>query len=179
MGFRPGSILFFIIFFLLMPSGIILANTEASENQNPLLEELFEGFVYYSDADKIALKSVKKNFSSSLDAYSLGMEIVRMVIKGPSDAVLRPTWPENTKLNAFFITDDGSAFIDLDIDPSLAETMDTTSELLAIYSMVNSLALNISKIKQVKILIQGKDAQTLAGHIGLEHFYKANMLIVK
>ncbi|MBT3387327.1 MAG: hypothetical protein HN417_05300 [Desulfobacula sp.] len=52
-------------------------------------------------------------------------------------------------------------------------------ELLAVYSLVNSLTLNISKIKMVKILIQGKDALTLAGHIDLECFYKTNMLMVK
>ncbi len=156
-----------------------MANTGMLEGGAPRYEALFEGFVYYSNAHKTALKSVKKNFSSSLDFHSLGVQILTALIEGPSQASLKPTWPEDTQINAFFITDDGDAFVDLDVNQSKMEQMDVSSEFLAIYSLVNSLTLNISKIKQVKILIQGKEAQTLAGHIGLGHFYRTNMLIVK
>ncbi|MBU1696072.1 MAG: GerMN domain-containing protein, partial [Proteobacteria bacterium] len=92
---------------------------------------------------------------------------------------LEATWPKGTKINSFFITDDGKAYVDLSPEQGMMENMDTQSELLAIYSLVNSLTLNIPKIEMVKILIQGQDALTLAGHIDLEYFYKTNMLMVK
>jgi hypothetical protein len=179
MAFRLGNIICFIFFGLFIFNGISMADTGMMKGQNPADEELFEGFVYYLNPHKTALKSVRKIFSSSLDSHKLGIEILESLIEGPSDASLWSVWPRDTKINAFFITDDGSAFVDLDVTSSMMENMDTTSELLAIYSMVNSLTLNIPAIKQVKLLIQGKDAQTLAGHIGLEHFYRTNMLIVK
>ncbi len=141
-------------------------------------ENLFEGFLFYADQDKINLKSVKTRFSSTLESHQLGREILKALLAGPTVSYLEPTWPKDTKINAFFIADDGKAYVDLDVKKKI-ENMNTRSELLAIYSMVNSLTLNIPRIKMVKILIQGEDAVTLAGHIGLEHFYKTNMLIVK
>ena len=142
-------------------------------------ENLFEGFVYYADKQKTGLKSVNIRFPSTLDSHQLGLEIIKALIAGPSLPCLEPTWPADAKINSFFITDDGKAYVDLDLKQEMMENMDTRSELLAIYSLVNSLTLNIPKIKMVKILIQGKDAVTLAGHIDLEYFYQTNMLIVK
>ena len=52
-------------------------------------------------------------------------------------------------------------------------------ERLSIYSIVNSLILNVSEIQMVKILINGKDALTLAGHIDLRFPLKADMLLIR
>jgi hypothetical protein len=40
-------------------------------------------------------------------------------------------------------------------------------ELASIYSVVNSLTQNVSGINRVQILIEGAEAETLAGHIDL------------
>ena len=41
------------------------------------------------------------------------------------------------------------------------------SETLAIYSIVDSLAVNVPAVKKVKILVQGQEAETLDGHADL------------
>ncbi|MCD4677279.1 MAG: GerMN domain-containing protein [Desulfobacula sp.] len=176
---KRGKIIFFIFLTFFAQSGICFAENSMKEDQITAFENLFEGFVYYADKHKTALKSFKKKFSSTLDSHELGMEIIKTLIEGPRLAHLEATWPKDTKINSFFITDDGKAYIDLSVEPAIIENMDTGSELLAIYSMVNSLTVNIPGIKMVKILTQGNDALTLAGHIDLEFFYKTNMLIVK
>ena len=179
MKFSQGKIIIFI--FLIIFTGSDICATENGVKNYPVAsnEDLFEGFVYYADKQKTALKSVKKKFASTLDSHYLGLEILATLLKGPQVSHLEATWPKGTKINSFFITDDGKAYIDLSPEPGIMENMDTMGELLAVYSLVNSLTLNISKIKMVKILIQGKDALTLAGHIDLEYFYKTNMLMVK
>ena len=176
---KQGKIIFFIFLAIFAVSGICVAENDVKEDRISSYEDLFEGFVYFADKKKLVLKSVKKKFASTLDSHKLGLEIIRTLIEGPQLSHLEATWPKDAKVNSFFITDDGKAYIDLNLEPGMMENMDTQSELLAIYSMVNSLTLNIPKIKMVKILIQGKDALTLAGHIDLEYFYKTNMLIVK
>ncbi len=179
MKLRQGKIIFFIFLILFTGSDICAAENGVKNYQVSSYEDLFEGFVYYADKQKTALKSVKKKFASTLDSHYLGLEILATLLKGPQVSHLEATWPKGTKINSFFITDDGKAYIDLSPEPGMMENMDTMGELLAVYSLVNSLTLNISKIKMVKILIQGKDALTLAGHIDLECFYKTNMLMVK
>ncbi len=176
---RPETIIFLIFLIIFTGSNICAAQNEEKVGQMSSYDDLFEGFIYHADKQKTALKSVKKKFASNLDSHSLGIEIIKTVFKGPQFEHLEATWPKGTKINSFFITDDGKAYIDLSVENGIVGKMDTMSELLAIYSLVNSLTLNISKIKMVKILIQGKDALTLAGHIDLDYFYKTNMLMVK
>ncbi len=178
MKFKWGALFFLTVLTIFALLGNSLADDGVKENQPAGVEDLFEGFVYYVDKQKTGLKSIKKRFSATLDSHKLGMEILKALIKGPQQAHLEAIWPEDTKINSFFIADDGKAYIDLNPGQSMIEDMDTLSELLAIYSMVNSLTVNIPEIKMVKILIQGEDALTLAGHIDLGYFYKTNMLIV-
>jgi hypothetical protein len=45
--------------------------------------------------------------------------------------------------------------------------------------VVNTLILNIPQIDRVKILVDGNETSTLAGHIDLQYPAKAYMLIVR
>ena len=51
--------------------------------------------------------------------------------------------------------------------------------MLTVYSIVNSLIINIPSIKQVKLLIDGSDIDTLAGHLDVQNPIPANMLIIR
>lgn len=172
------TIFFFSVLFSFTPTGIYCENIRI---QGEIIgqEDLFDGFIYFADEDKLHLKSIKKQFPSNLDSHQLGIQIVKTLIEGPTETFLEPTWPEETRINSLFIADDGKAYVVLDVASVISENSDTMAELLAIYSMVNSLTVNIPEIKIVKILIQGNDAVTLGGHVDLEYFYKTNILIVK
>lgn len=158
-------------------SGLAQHQTDPEKKING--QKLFEAFVYFTDAKGIWLKSEVVRFPFGMDDHQLGHEIIHTLIKGPAGSGLEPLWPKDARLNAFFISDHGKAFVDLDTPLHLPGLMDTRTELLTIYSLVNSLTVNIPKIKMVKILVQGEDAVTLAGHLDMEYFYKTNMLIVK
>lgn len=173
------NFIFFIFLTVFMLSDACAAENGAKKDQVSVYKDLFEGFVYFADEHKTALTSVNLKFASTLDSHALGREIIKTLLAGPSAPSVEPIWPEDVSLTAFFITDDGKAYVDLKIDQGMLKNMDAGLELLAIYSMVNSLTLNIPKIKKVKLLIQGRDALTLAGHIDLDTFYQTNMLIVK
>jgi spore germination protein GerM len=89
------------------------------------------------------------------------------------------TIPEQTTLRALFVAQDGTAYVDL------SETIKDTfpggikAELFAIFSIVNSLILNIPEIDSVKILVGGNEAMTLAGHVELRFPFNANMLLIR
>ena len=51
--------------------------------------------------------------------------------------------------------------------------------MMTIWSIVNTLVLNVPEIEAVKILIGGGEAETLAGHIDLSRPLRANMPLVR
>jgi spore germination protein GerM len=148
-------------------------------NQNMPRATLFDGFLYFADPGKGVLKAMPKQFASNLNSHELGRDILEALMEGPPGSALDPTFPAGTKVRGLFILDDGRAWVDLGLREGRLDNMDTVSELLAIYSIVNSLTLNIPGVKQVKLLVNGSDVETLGGHVSLKYFYKTNMLIVK
>jgi hypothetical protein len=88
-------------------------------------------------------------------------------------AVLR-----DIKLRAFYLDGRGTAYIDL----STAQEQVRASawdEQLALYAMVNTLSQNFEEIKQVAFLVEGHEAQSLAGHLDLSRRYTKRMDLVK
>ena len=75
--------------------------------------------------------------------------------------------PASTTVRAVFLTADGTAYLDLSADVLSDFEPGIQSETLAIYSIVNSLTVNIPAVKQVQFLIQGQEVETLDGHADL------------
>jgi hypothetical protein len=82
--------------------------------------------------------------------------------------------PPSTEVRAVFLATDGTAYIDLSSGVLSDFTPGIGSETLAVYSIANSLAANVSAVKQVKILIQGQEVETLDGHAALDGTFTPN-----
>jgi len=135
--------------------------------------------LYFSDKKNSFLKAEQRRLSRAGEKpISFGKSIVKALIEGPRNDLGR-TIPDGSELRALFIAKDGITYVDMtkairDQHPGGAK-----SELLAIYSIVNSLILNVPDIQSVKLLIEGNEAETLAGHIDLRSPFKANMLLIR
>ncbi len=79
--------------------------------------------------------------------------------------------PPSTTIRAVFLTSDGTAFLDLSQDAVANFAPGIESEMLGVYSIVDSLAANVPDVKRVKILVQGQEVQTLDGHIDLTNYF--------
>jgi len=134
--------------------------------------------LYFSDKKNSFLIAEAWNLGHSDNPVEFGKIIVEALANGPRTGFMR-TIPEGTTLNAFFVTRDGTAYVDMSDKIRQAHPGGIKSELFIIYSIVNSLILNIPEIDAVKILIGGRDAMTLAGHIDLRFPFKANMLLIR
>jgi len=77
--------------------------------------------------------------------------------------------PADTKLREVFITERGDAFVDLSGDVSSKHSGGSLDEILTIYTIVDALTVNLPAIKRVQILVDGKEVDTLAGHVDLRH----------
>ena len=87
--------------------------------------------------------------------------------------------PPSTTLRAIYLTERGDAFVDLSATARTAHTGGALDELFTVYSIVNALTTNLPAVKRVQILIEGKEVDTLAGHVDLRHPLQKNLKWVR
>lgn len=94
--------------------------------------------------------------------------VVRELMKGPANATLGRLFPEDTVVRATYLLPGGTVIVDLG-GSTLTQGWGTGShqELLALYSLVQTLTANFGEARRVRVLINGTPAETLAGHISL------------
>lgn len=134
--------------------------------------------LYFADANGSFLIAEARVMANLDDPTRRGRWVVEQLIEGPSRGGL-PTIPAGTALRAFYLLDDGTAIVDLSPHFRDNHPGGCRMEQLTIFCVVNSLVLNIPEIRRVKILIDGAEAQTLAGHITLAFPLTADMLLTR
>ena len=80
-----------------------------------------------------------------------------------------------TTLKGVFITPKGEAYVDLSSEIVSAHPGGTLDELLTIYTIVDALTVNLPAVTSVQLLVNGKEAQTLAGHVDLRRPLAQNL----
>jgi spore germination protein GerM len=134
--------------------------------------------LYFADKDSLFLIAERRVLRHPEGPTNFSRKIVEALINGPSGGYTR-TIPQDTILKALYITEDGICYVDVSAEIKEYHPGGVQSELLTLYSLVNSLILNIPEIKAVKILIDGNESMTLAGHIDVQDPIKANMLLIR
>jgi germination protein M len=85
----------------------------------------------------------------------------------PPAAPLVSAIPEGTRLKNIYVSDAGIAFVDLSGEISSRHPGGSLGEILTVYSVVSALTENLPAITGVQMLIDGRQVETLAGHIDL------------
>lgn len=155
-------------------------NSVTHENQAQTEKSLDRIIVhlYFADSDNAFLISEERSFPARIRPEALGFQIMNALLEGPKQNLER-TIPDGTFLRGFYILKNRTAYVDLSSAIRESHPGSAKSELMTIYSMVNSLILNIPEIETVKILVEGKEETTLAGHVDLRFPFRANMLFVR
>ncbi len=149
------------------------------QSEFPKASERTSAQLYFANRENAFLTAENREFFHAKDPEQFGRDIMNALIKGPQQSDFISTIPKDTALRAFYIAEDGTAYADLTEAVSANHPGGSESELMTICSIVNSLILNIPEISSVKILVEGKESVTLAGHIDLRFPFKANMLLVR
>ena len=88
------------------------------------------------------------------------------LIAGPTSNALRTVAAE-VKIREVFIDDQGTAYVDFSEALSQAHPSGPWAEMLTLRSIMQTLVANVPEIKRVQILIEGREVETLAGHIDI------------
>jgi len=72
-----------------------------------------------------------------------------------------------TSVRAVFLAEGGEAFVDLSPEAAAAHSGGALNEALAVFAIVNALTTNLPTVTSVQILVDGREIDSLAGHIDL------------
>jgi spore germination protein GerM len=122
--------------------------------------------LFYVGDDGTRLTSVERDVTYGDNAVEQAREIIAAQI-APVAAPLVSAIPDGTTLRAVFITEHGEAYVDLSRELSTAHPGGTIDELLTVYTLVHALTENLPAVTAVQVLVDGKEVETLAGHVDL------------
>ena len=111
-------------------------------------------------------------------ALEQAREIVAAQIAPAMDPMVSAV-PAGTTLRALFITDRGDAYVDLSGTIVSGHPGGVTNEMLTVYSIVNALTANLPAVTAVQVLVDGKEVETLAGHVDLRRPLEKNVTLVQ
>jgi germination protein M len=123
--------------------------------------------LYFSDVTGRRL-SIERREVKGENRVDLLRKIMEELVLGPRDAARLRTLPETTQVRTVFFKEE-TAWVDLDSAVRDEHPGGTWTEVLAVYSIVNTLVENFSDVRQVQILIEGNEIETLAGHVDISH----------
>ena len=130
--------------------------------------------LFYGARDGLLLQPVRIEVPLAEGALAQGRQIVRALLQ-PPPAPYVPVIPPGTTLKAFYLTSGGDAFVDLSAEVTTKHTGGSMDEILTVYTIVNALTVNLPAITRVQILVDGKEVDTLAGHVDLRNPLSKNL----
>lgn len=134
--------------------------------------------LFYASADGQALVPIRQEVALAEGLVPQGRAILTAQLQGaPSPYV--SVIPEGTILRAFYVTERGDAFVDLSLEVSSHHPGGSSTELLTVYAIVNAVTANLPTIQRVQILIDGREADTLAGHVDLRRPLQQDLSLVR
>jgi spore germination protein GerM len=150
----------------------VVAATSPSSPQTP--GRKIKARLFYIAEDGMRLTGVERDVAYGEDAADQAREIVVAQV-GPVAEPMVSAIPAGTAVRALFITENGQAFVDLSGELATRHSGGSTSELLTVYTIVNALTANLPAITSVQILVDGKEVDTLAGHVDLRRPLAKNL----
>jgi spore germination protein GerM len=87
----------------------------------------------------------------------------------PPPSGLYSAIPAGTRVHDVYLTAKGEAFVDVSSEIVTAHPGGSLNETLTVFSIVNAITVNLPDIAAVQILVDGKEVDTLAGHVDLRH----------
>ena len=133
--------------------------------------------------NKVALRTIRLYFESPqmlLTAETRDVQlpenpagalpaVMRELVKGSANQGVPHSLPDDTIIRGAYLLPNGIALVDLG-GATLTEGWGTGSheEMMAVYSVVQTVMANFPQARRVRLLINGEPAETLAGHIALD-----------
>jgi spore germination protein GerM len=134
--------------------------------------------LFYVADDGTRLTSVERDVAYGDGVDAQAREIITAQVAQVAEPLVSAI-PRGTTLRAVFITKSGDAYVDLSREARTAHPGGTVNELLTVYTIVNALTANLPAVTAVQLLVDGKEVDTLSGHVDLRRPLAKNLTWVQ
>jgi spore germination protein GerM len=130
--------------------------------------------LFYVDTDGEHLTTVEREVPFGEGTTEQAKRIVEAALATPAAPYVSAI-PAGTTLKALYLTGKGEAYVDLSPELQKNHPGGTTGETLTVYALVNTLTSNLPAITGVQLLVDGKEIDSLAGHLDLRRPIQQNL----
>jgi germination protein M len=103
--------------------------------------------------------------------------VIGELIRGSQSGLTSPL-AADTRVLEVFVAPRGVAYVDLSPEVAAEHQGGSDSELLTVYSIVNSVVVNFPSIHHVQILVDSRPPATLAGHVDLSRPLRGDLTLL-
>jgi spore germination protein GerM len=178
MNSRKIWVILVVLFFLAGASGGYLLFRKFSVKEIPLSQESLQGNapsgmedvvvlrLYYPNDNRISL--VEKKVPRRTKQIGMAVAVIEEYFKGPGNGKSSRI-PQNVKLLGLYKDSSHMLYVDLSDELRRNFQGDALTEYLILKGLYESLISNLQDVQDIKILIEGKEAETLGGHLYLKY----------
>jgi spore germination protein GerM len=135
--------------------------------------------LFFGAPDGQSLAPMRRDVPLAENVVDQGRQILTAQLAETPPAPFVSVIPMGTTLRALYVTDRGDAFVDLSGDVVREHPGGSMNELLTVYAIVNAVTANLPAVRRVQILVDGKEADTIAGHVDLRRPLSRNDSLVR
>ncbi len=171
------AVAFFAVIALIVFMAVLLRSGKVEDEKTLQPQENSVNYLADENLRKIVLFFQKVGYDKLIPEYrnimktatvsSQAKQVLAELIDGSTEGLL-PVLPPSVKINDLLVSPDGTAFVDFSREIITLSEGGTYNELMMTYGIVNSVVLNFPEISRVQILVEGKEIETLTGHIALD-----------
>ncbi len=170
-----ASVVFLAIFFITLFDYIY--PPASGKHTAAKKREKQEVTLFFSDANERFLVPEKRFIPREKEPEAQAQEMVKALLAGSKTGLVN-TFPEKAELQAVKMEGEETLVVNFRESLPLHHPGGSAAEMATLYSLTNTLTANIPPIKKVKVLIAGKERDSLKGHIGLKNPFTMNRELI-
>ncbi len=162
----------------------VLRNTDAPAADNAPAQQTtpadapavprIKATLFFASADGRGLLAVEQEIPLAEGTVAQARSLVEAQLAATAPAPLANAIPTGTTLRGLYVSSRNEAFVDLDAAVRDKHPSGSMNELLTVFTIVNAIITNLPDVQSVQLLIDGREVDTLAGHVDLRRPLRKN-----
>jgi spore germination protein GerM len=134
--------------------------------------------LFFASEDGRGLVAVRQEVPLAEGTVAQARALVEAQLTAPAPSPLVSAIPEGTALRGVFVSERNEAFVDLHAAVRDKHPGGSMNELFTVYTIVNTITTNLRDVESVQLLIDGREVDTLVGHVDLRRPLRKNEALI-